>query len=453
MNIKKFQGKNKDEALNLAKKELGDVVILNTKKIKVKGVIPFIKKSVIEITVATQEKEDALTKTNNDIASAISSVDKLRQKSESNNSVASSATTLSSGTKVEQKLDNITNLLEEKLRKDSSSNNSELKNNNSADVKANVATNENKAIAELENFESVEPTPEILNFVKLLYNTMIDNEIREQYANQMIDDVIQNYHKEMTMEYILSHIYQKIVLKFGDLETISPATKGPKVIYFIGPTGVGKTTTLAKIASQLYFTEHKKIAMFTIDTYRIAASDQLSSYANIMDVPMEVIYKPEDMQAIFPKYANYNYILVDTAGHSSKNEEMSENTNAFLHCLDELAEKEVYLVLSATTKYKDLINIADYYSKMANYKLIFTKLDETYAYGNMLNVRLHTKAAMSYVTCGQNVPDDFEQFDVQEIVKKLLVSESDYNNGANSVTDENNSENNNGNNSENKDNN
>lgn len=422
MNIMKFQGKNEDEALKLAKKELGDnVVIFNTKKIKAKGLFSFLKKSVVEITVAAKENDDAANKVKADIASAVSSVDRLRAKAETQvEKPVSSENKL-----VTEKLDSIQTLLEEKLKK--------------ADIPAPVekivAAGKNDVKKEADEVEISEPTPEILDFVKILYNTMVDNEIREQYANQMIDDIVKNYNKDMTMEYILSHIYQKMVLKFGTSQYIEPSEKGPKIIYFIGPTGVGKTTTLAKIASQLYFTDKKKIAMFTIDTYRIAASDQLSSYANIMDVPMEIIYKTEDMVETYKKYSNYNYILVDTAGHSSKNEEMSENTNAFLHCLDEYAEKEVYLVVSATTKYKDLVNIADYYSKMANYKLIFTKLDETCAYGNLLNLKIHTGAPMSYVTCGQNVPDDFEKFNIQDTVRKLLLDESEYNKNTSKESD------------------
>lgn len=94
--------------------------------------------------------------------------------------------------------------------------------------------------------------------------------------------------------------------------------------------------------------------------------------------------------------------------------------NQFIHSVDDKAEKEVFLVVSATTKYRDLVSIADVYRDMTEYKLIFTKLDETTALGNLLNLKLHTGAALSYVTCGQNVPDDIEQFNPQKTVKQLL---------------------------------
>ena len=116
----------------------------------------------------------------------------------------------------------------------------------------------------------------------------------------------------------------------------------------------------------------------------------------------------------------YDYVLVDTAGHSYQNEEQRENMNQFIASLDDRYEREVYLVLSATTKYRDLRNITDAYQSVSKYKLIFTKLDETSALGNLYNIKMDTGAALSYVTCGQNVPDDIEVFSPQKTVKLLL---------------------------------
>ena len=119
-------------------------------------------------------------------------------------------------------------------------------------------------------------------------------------------------------------------------------------------------------------------------------------------------------------FKDYDYVLVDTAGHSHHNEAQKETMKDFVHSADGLAEKEVFLVLSATTKYSDLISIVDAYSAMTDYKLIFTKLDETDTLGNLLNIKRYTGAYLSYVTCGQNVPDDIENFNPQKTVKQLL---------------------------------
>ena len=149
----------------------------------------------------------------------------------------------------------------------------------------------------------------------------------------------------------------------------------------------------------------KQVAFLTADTYRISATEQLKTYADIIDAPISVVYTPEDVGGELPKYKNYDLILVDTAGYSHKN-------------------REVYLVLSATTKYADLKSIVDAYQSVSAFRLIFTKLDETGSYGNLLNVKMYCGAPLSYTTNGQNVPDDLQVFNSQRIVKLLLGGNS-----------------------------
>lgn len=256
--------------------------------------------------------------------------------------------------------------------------------------------------------------------MKLLYNIMLENEIEEKYINQIMDEIEKVHKPGMPFDYALANTYQKMILKFGKPSGISPANSGPKVVFYVGPTGVGKTTTIAKIASKFSVEDKKKVALLTADTYRIAAAEQLRTYANILEVPFRVIYTVEEIETALRDFKDFDYIFVDTAGHSHQNRAQKDNMNSFVHCLDGLVEKEVYLVVSATTKYRDLISIADSYKEMADFKLIFTKLDETTALGNLLNLKLYTGAELSYVTCGQNVPDDIENFNPQKTVKQLL---------------------------------
>ncbi len=191
-------------------------------------------------------------------------------------------------------------------------------------------------------------------------------------------------------------------------------------MFFIGPTGVGKTTTIAKIASRLSTNEKKKVALLTADTYRIAAAEQLRTYAGILDTPFRVIYSAEELTIAVKAFQSFDYILVDTAGHSHNNEMQKKSMNQLIRSVDESMEKEVYLVVSATTKYRDLVAITDAYLTLTDYKLIFTKLDETKTLGNLFNLRLYTGADLSYITCGQNVPDEIEQFSPQSTLKQLL---------------------------------
>ena len=224
--------------------------------------------------------------------------------------------------------------------------------------------------------EEEEPASELEKFMKLLYNTMLDNEVSEKYANQIIDEIEKNAKPNMPFDYALTNIYQKMILKFGKQEGITSPEKGPKMIFFIGPTGVGKTTTIAKIASRYIVDEKKKVALITSDTYRIAAAEQLRTYAGILEVPFRVVYSPEEIVQTLKDFSDYDYIFVDTSGHSYQNEEQKETMKNIVHSVDGQAEKEVFLVLSATTKYKDLLKIVDAYTEVTEYKLIFTKLDE-----------------------------------------------------------------------------
>ena len=189
---------------------------------------------------------------------------------------------------------------------------------------------------------------------------------------------------------------------------------------FLGPTGVGKTTTIAKVASRFKVDYGKKVAFLTADTYRIAAAEQLRTYANILDTPLTVIYSSEEMNAAIERVKDYDLVLVDTAGFSYKNEDQRKDMRNLIESLDDKYEKDVYLVLSATTKYRDLMEIVDKYHEISDYKIIFTKLDETSSYGSLLNIRMYSGADVSYVTTGQNVPDDIEIFQSQKIVKQLL---------------------------------
>ena len=243
-----------------------------------------------------------------------------------------------------------------------------------------------------------------LKFVRILYKTLLDNEVDEKYINQILDEIEKFLRPGNSLDVILSKVN----------------CKKPRVVFFVGPTGVGKTTTIAKIASKFKVNYNKNIAFITADTYRIAATDQLRTFANILDTPLSVIYTATELNSAVAEYEQADVIFVDTAGFSHKNETQRNDMRALLAGLSPEYEKSVYLVLSATTKYRDLISIIDSYKDIDDYKLIFTKLDETSSYGNLLNIKLYSDAGISYVTNGQNVPDDIEVFDTQKIVKQLL---------------------------------
>ena len=242
----------------------------------------------------------------------------------------------------------------------------------------------------------------------------------------MLDGVAEGIISEFSFESsnvpidnILSKVYQKIVLKLGEIVPLKESENKPKIVFFVGNTGVGKTTTMAKLASKYMLEDKKEIAMVSVDTYRIAAIEQIKTYANILSVPMEVVYSPEEMIKTVEKHKKCDYIFVDTAGRSHRNDEQKKDLQEIINSVKDY-EKEIYLVVSATVKYNDLKSISNTYDAMFDYKLIFTKLDETRGWGNILNLKLETGKALSYVTWGQNVPDDIGVVNPQIIAKKLL---------------------------------
>lgn len=414
MTINKFQGKTKEEAIEKAKEAFGaSAVIMNVKEIKPKGLFRSFKSSTYEVTAAMEEKESypPVTATIpvqprrdniNLMADEKITVPKpvrteqyvpvQREKTET----LVEKETEKEDKKLEERLDTLSNILEEKLG---------VGKNKNEETMINSAKNQSASE---------------LKVGRILYTTLLNNEVNELYVNQLLEEIEKFLRPGNSVDSILSNVYQKLILKFGQPKTIDLSGSKPKVIFFIGPTGVGKTTTIAKIASKYKVEHDKRVAFITADTYRIAATEQLKVYANILDAPMSIIYSAEEMNASIEEHFDYDLVFVDTAGFSHKNQEQRSDIQKLIEGLDASYEKEVYLVISATTKYKDLMDIVDVYKEIADFKLIFTKLDETTTYGNILNTKLYSEADLSYVTNGQNVPEDIEVFDTQKIVKQLL---------------------------------
>ena len=404
MIIKKFQAKTENEAVEAAKKELGNnVVVMNVRNTKKKGLFSFLRPQLVEITVAVEEdserKEPVKSADARSITEALGKIAPIVERSEKekeSSGIIYDEKPPKTDKVIEARLNSIENLIEEKLVKPE------------------------EPVHKEEPSDKKEEDTELKKFFDLLLSTMLDNEVEREYASSIIDETAKVTKPGTPIDVALAGIYQKMILKFGKASVISPAENGPKTVFFVGPTGVGKTTTIAKIASKFSVELKKKVALLTADTYRIAAAEQLRTYANILEVPFRIIYTIEEMESALRDFKNFDYVFVDTAGHSHQNEEQKNVMGSFIHSVDGIVEKEVYLVVSATTKYRDLMSIADAYSTITDYKLILTKLDETTALGNLLNLKLYTGADLSYITCGQNVPDDIEDFNAQSTVKNLL---------------------------------
>lgn len=409
MIIKKFTGKTEAEATEAAKKELGsNLVIMNVREVKKKGLFAFLLPKKIEVTAALEEEAPARTQYGSILRTA---ADKEIRTEQQNLSAKNSTEN------IEKKLDSLQTLLESQLNNRQSEKEESAKTQDVPDAEGKEDKPQDMAAAEKKEEEK---NPEQDKFIRLLYNKMLDNEMDEKYVNSILEDASKTKKADLPFDYLLANIYQKMVLKFGKSEGITPSQEGPRIVLFIGPTGVGKTTTIAKLAGRYCVEEKKKVALLTADTYRIAAAEQLRTYANILETPFRIIYTPEELQAAVEDYWDCDYIFIDTAGRSHQNTDQLEKMKEMVAALKKPENYQVFLVLSATTKYRDLQKIADCYGKIADFELIFTKLDETEAVGNLLNMKLYTDAPIAYVTCGQNVPDDMEAFNPQKTVKQIL---------------------------------
>ena len=403
MIIKKFKAKSENEAILMAKDELGsDAIVMNIKTKKPRGIMRLFKKSEVEITAAVDEsdKKDTVEKKEPEKKSFIFGEAFASKKDEYSEDAQNA---------IEEKINSIAKLLEQQItatpKDDSKSDDS---------ISSKYTSDDDSAKAEKVIHSDTNSKSRVVGLIK---SQLLENEVNEKNAD-IITDELDNDEK-IPLDNVLANAYQKIVLKLGQIEPLKATENKPKLVFFVGNTGVGKTTTMAKLASKLKLEQKQKIALFSVDTYRIAAIDQLKTYANILNTPLEVVYTPEDMKNNVEKYKDCDFILVDTAGRSHRNAEQKKDLSAIIDSVEGY-EKEIYLVVSVTVKYSDLISIASSYDELFDYKIIFTKLDETKGLGNMLNLKLDTGKILSYVTWGQNVPDDIGLLDPQIIAKKLL---------------------------------
>lgn len=201
------------------------------------------------------------------------------------------------------------------------------------------------------------------------------------------------------------------------IETISINEGTTQVVAFVGPTGVGKTTTIAKLAANFSLKEGYRVALITADTYRIAALEQLKTYADIIGVTLDTVYTPQELKSAIHRHRDKNLILIDTAGRSPKNQQQLEELEALLAVE---SNTQVFLVMSTTTKYKEALEIVQRFSACSPTKFLFTKVDEAANLGTILNLLYRFPISLSYITTGQNVPDDIEIADPQKIANMIL---------------------------------
>ena len=359
MKIKKYTGETSYEAMLKLKNELGqDAIVLSTKEIKGKGFFGFLKKPLVEVTAAYEDKD------------LIANQQNFRD---------------------EYKINKLTNEIKE------------LK---------DVVMRMDKKNLKIENTH-------LLDYMDRMKKSGVKNFIVDEIAYEINAD-LKNISSE-DKKFIRGEIETKLLNIIGEPNPINISGKG-NIVIFIGPTGVGKTTTLAKLAAKLFIDEHYEIGLITADTYRIAAVEQLKIYGEILKLPIEVSYSTEEVLEAVDKFSDKDLIFIDTAGRSHKD---IDQTNEIEEILKTVNTKEVYLVLNATFSNHALKIMLENYYFLDDYKLLITKLDESEGLGNVINLIKISEKNISYFTDGQNVPDDIMLATPNILIEDILGTDID----------------------------
>ncbi|MCG4579434.1 flagellar biosynthesis protein FlhF [Clostridium cochlearium] len=371
MIIKKYVVNNMNEAMTRIRYEMGqDAVIISQRKVKRPGISGFFRKKVLEVTAAAESSNSKRESENYNAVKQLleNSIDRKKEEPAENN------------------LDN-SNGNKEILKEIE-----EMKN-----VVTSFIDNAYKGNVEEEKEE-----------IKEIKSLLKDNDVSEDIVEKILKVLNGLENKEQLMEKTKEFIENTVKVSSEDL-------KGAVVL--VGPTGVGKTTTIAKLAGRLSLVEKKKVGLITVDTYRIGAVDQLKTYADIMGIPFKVVFSINDMEEAIENMKNCEVVLVDTTGRSSKNVMQISELRAFI---EKVNSDNIHLVISSTTKNRDIDNIVEGYKTLGYNNVIITKLDETTTYGSILNIVNSTKKPISFITTGQNVPDDIRAITPKEISSLIL---------------------------------
>ncbi|TCZ79978.1 flagellar biosynthesis protein FlhF [Paenibacillus albiflavus] len=246
----------------------------------------------------------------------------------------------------------------------------------------------------------------------------IDQEVSQEIIKQLIDRCLEelSVDGDFSEEAVRKSLRTQLMSYFPS-EQYRSISENTRIVHFVGPTGVGKTTTIAKLAAEQVLKYRHRVGFITSDTYRIAAVEQLNTYANILNIPTEVVFSPKDLSRAFDQLREVDIIFMDTAGRNYRNEMYVSELHTLLQSE---GQSETYLVLSMTTKYRDMKAITANFQKFNLDKVILTKFDETDSYGCILNLVHDFGLTFSYIANGQNVPDDIELFKAERIIDLIM---------------------------------
>ncbi|WP_394187391.1 flagellar biosynthesis protein FlhF [Paenisporosarcina quisquiliarum] len=371
MKMKKYTAVTMTEAMSKVRADLGDdAVILNSKVVYTKGFLGLFKKKTIEVVAGMDKYETPLQPVQPLQKEMISSVKKEE-------------------------------VVSSELKKELS------------DIKMLVQSMQRPV-------ETKKYTEDIESFLQYLRNHEINEELITRIGDELFEHVneIDSNKQSLSYRQIATQVLKEALIDvpFGGL------SYQKKYINVLGPTGVGKTTTIAKMAAHAVLQKKKKIGFITTDTYRIAAIEQLKTYAGLLQAPVEIVYNSEDFTKAMETYKDFDLVFIDTAGRNYKEVKFVEDVKKLIQFEDNV---ESYLVLSSTSKEKDMETIIEQFSSFPIEQFIFTKADETNSIGSMINLMIKYNKGLAYYTDGQEVPEDINEASVDSLLKLLFKEYED----------------------------
>jgi len=376
MRVKRFTGDTIGDAMSRIKRELGpDAVILQTRQIKEGGFLGFFARTKVEITAAIEEKPVK------------------------NSFVAEMPTLNSISTDYIKKAYEEYKEKENEYVKEKYSNDNLLDDTKSEIKQMHTILMEIKGqIANFEKKQEAMPEP-IEKWLNFLRQRGLSQEIAEELMTLVTKDLRQDLWNDSSL--VFAKLQSQVMKLCSNTETIKPTKNKTSVVALVGPTGVGKTTTIGKLAAGFSIIDQKKVALITADTYRVAAVEQLKTFGEIIGVPVEVVMNPEALKEALERHQDKELVFIDTAGRSPYHDLHMSELEAFMNVAQ---PDQTMLVVNATTNLSDQIMICERFKALSTH-LILTKLDESMSAGSILDVIVRANLPVAYFTNGQNVPE------------------------------------------------
>ncbi len=399
MLVKKYQARDMQQAMDSIIKELGsEAVILNSRKMRRKGFINLFKKPIVEVMVAYDPAKIPMAKKLNAVLPAYAAYanggaaeqnapEDKKPDVPAEGAVAAPVASIGAGeqiTHLDARIDSLDQMLSDFINKFS--------------------------------FVKRDVTYDFSDDVQDLMQKLIEEQVREELACSLAreTEMILRRQRGSSAVEVMEHLILEMI---GSPDPVQPKKFHQKIILLAGPTGVGKTTSLVKLAANFALKQKRKVGIINTDTYRIAAQEQLKTYADILSIPLAVVYQIDELSGALEGMADRDVIFIDTAGKRPGDEQHRTDLKKIIAVA---APEDILLCVSAPTSFSAIQEVVDTYGFVGDYKLLVTKLDETRYRGMLLNLCWYAKKRLAYVTVGQNVPDDIENVDAEAIVGHLL---------------------------------